>query len=201
MAEPIRFYFDFASPYAYFALDGVDRLAARHGRSVDWRPVLVWAVLKAHRIAPPLDALAKRSYFRIDMPRSAAFYGVEYRHPETLPLSSHRAARLYYALMEREPERARRYGREVFAAFFARGEDISDERELVRIAGRSGVDAQAAREGMNGDIGRRRLAAAVDSAVTDNVTGSPFFIVDGEPFFGADRLPQIDWRLSQSRTI
>ncbi len=197
MAEPIRFYFDFASPYAYFALDGVEGLAARHGRLVEWRPILVWAVLKAHNIAPPLDTPARRSYFMTDMPRSAVFYGIDYRQPEKLPLSSHRAARLYYALAEREPEAARAYGRDVFSALFVRGEDISEENALMRIAARHGLDASVAHDAMDGKIGRRRLAAAIDAAVADNVTGSPWFIVDGEPFFGADRLPQVEWRLSQ----
>ena len=199
MAEPIRFYFDFASPYAYFALDGIEGLAAQHGRSVEWRPILVWAVLKAHNIPPPLDTPARRSYFVTDMPRSAAFYGIDYRQPEKLPLSSHRAARLYYALAERELEVARAFGRDVFSSFFACGEDISEEIPLTRIAGRHGLDASVAREAMDGEIGRRRLAAAIDAAVADNVTGSPWFIVDGEPFFGADRLSQIGWRLSQDR--
>ena len=49
---------------------------------------------------------------------------------------------------------------------------------------------------MKGPIGRQRLAAAIDAAIADKVCGSPFFIVDGEPFFGADRLDQIAWRLS-----
>jgi 2-hydroxychromene-2-carboxylate isomerase len=197
MAEPIHFYFDFASPYAYFALDGVEGLASRHGRRVEWRPILLWAVLKAHNIAPPLDTPARRSYFMTDMPRSAAFYGIDYRQPEKLPLSSHRAARLYYALAEREPEVARTYGCDVFSALFVRGEDISEENALMRIAGRHGLEASVARDAMDGKIGRRRLAAAINAAVADNVTGSPWFIVDGEPFFGADRLAQVEWRLSQ----
>ena len=54
---------------------------------------------------------------------------------------------------------------------------------------------------MNGPLGRARLAAAVDAAVADKVCGSPYFIVDGEPFFGADRLPQIAWRLGQAHAI
>jgi 2-hydroxychromene-2-carboxylate isomerase len=199
MAAPILFTFDFASPYAYFALDRVERLAAAHKRSVEWRPVLLWAVLKAQAIAAPLDAPAKRDYFLTDMPRSAAFYGVDYRQPETLGLSSHRAARLYYALADSAPDLARAFGRAVFSAFFAEGVDISREDELVRVAAGLGVAANLALGAMNADVGRSRLAAAIDAAVADKVTGSPFFIVDGEPFFGVDRLPQIEWRLSQNR--
>ena len=51
---------------------------------------------------------------------------------------------------------------------------------------------------IDGPVGRERLAAAVADAVAAGVFGSPFVILDGEPFFGADRLPQIAWRLSRT---
>ena len=82
MATPIRFYLDFASPYAWFALDGIERLAREHGREIEWRPVLIWAVLKAHGIAAPMNVPAKRDYLVADMVRSAAFHGVPYRAPD-----------------------------------------------------------------------------------------------------------------------
>jgi 2-hydroxychromene-2-carboxylate isomerase len=194
---PIRFYFDFASPYAYFALPRAERLADQHGRALEWRPILVWAVLKAQGIAPPMDAAVKRSYFLTDMKRSAAFHGVPYRHPAKLPVSSHLAARLYWAIAGYDPQAAKHFGRDVFTAFFTHGEDISDELVVLSLAARHGLAEAPARDAMTGPIGRERLASMVDAAVADGVTGSPFFIVDGEPFFGADRLPQIAWRLSR----
>jgi 2-hydroxychromene-2-carboxylate isomerase len=196
MKKPILFYFDFASPYAYFALDGIERLAESHGRTVEWRPILVWALLKAHGIAPPLEVPVKRAYFEADMKRSAAFHGIsDYRHPGRLPVSSHRAARLFYDLQTRDAALARSLGREAFRAFFTRDEDISDEDTLVRVASRVGIDPSAARNGMNGETGRAALGAMIDTAVSEGVCGSPWFIIDGEAFFGVDRLPQISWRL------
>lgn len=200
MSAPIRFYFDFASPYAYFALDGIEALAAEHGRTVEWRPMLTWAALKAHGISAPMDAPAKRAYFETDMIRSAAFHGLEYRHPTKMPISSHRCARLYYAVEQSDPEMARAFGRDVFSAFFVRGEDITDETTVLRLAESCGIDAPAALEAMNGEVGRERLAGVIEDAIADQVCGSPYFIVDGESFFGADRLPQIAWRLSQTRS-
>lgn len=196
MPKPIRFYLDFASPYAYFAMPGIERLASEHGRALEWRPILVWAVIKAQGIAPPMQAPARLRYFLTDMARSAAFHGRPYRHPSKFPLSAHRAARLYHAVAANDPETAMAFGRSVFTAFFAQDEDVSDEAVLIRLAGEHGIGAGAAREAMDGASGRERLAAAIDAAVADGVTGSPFFIVDGEPFFGADRLPQIAWRLA-----
>jgi 2-hydroxychromene-2-carboxylate isomerase len=196
MPAPIRFYFDFASPYAWFALPGITRLAVAHGRDIDFKPVLMWAILKEQGIAPPANSSAKWSYLLADMVRSADFYGVPYRHPRQLPLSSHRAARLYYAIEHADPGRARRFGESVLSAFFVEERDISDRDVLVELAGRHGLSSDTSREAMEGGYGRSRLAAAVVEAVADGVCGSPFFILDGEPFFGADRLPQIEWRLA-----
>jgi 2-hydroxychromene-2-carboxylate isomerase len=198
MNTPVRFYFDFASPYAYFALRPLQALAKQHGRKVECRPMLLWAVLKVHGIAAPLDAPAKRAYFMADMVRSAAFHDTPYRHPAKLPVSSHLAARLYYAVVEQRPEAAPALVHEIFDAYFGRGEDITIADVLYALAMAQGLDLNAAREAMDGQIGRQRVAEAVDLAIADKVCGSPFVIVDGEGFFGADRLPQVAWRLSQS---
>ena len=195
---PIVFYFDFASPYAYFAADGIERIAADNGRTVEWRAFLAWAAFKAHGISPPMDVPAKHAYFITDMIRSAAFHGVPYRQPK-LPLSTHRASRLFHVVAAEDPRAARTFARRALAAFFAEGEDISDEAIVLRIAQECGIDGASARQAIEGPAGRALLAAAVDRAVADGVCGSPFFLVDGEPFFGADRLPQIAWRLSQAR--
>lgn len=198
MAAPITLWLDFASPYAWCAIDAADRLASEHSREIVWRPILVWAVLKAQGIAPPMDASAKRAYFLADMARSAAFYRVEYRHPGKFPLSTHRAARLFYALAGEEPALARKLGRDLFSAYFVEGADISDDETLIKLAARRGVEAGRVRSAIEGETGRRRLAEAIDAAVAAGVCGSPWFEVDGEAFFGADRLPQIAWRLAEA---
>lgn len=198
MNTPLRFYFDFASPYAYFALRPLQALAKQHGRKLECRPMLLWAVLKVHGIAAPLDAPVKRAYLMADMVRSAAFHHVPYRHPAKLPVSSHLAARLYYAVVEQRPEAALVMVHGIFDAYFGRAEDIMLADVLYALAMAQGLDLNAVREAKDGQIGRQRLAEAVDLAIADKVCGSPFVIVDGEAFFGADRLPQIAWRLSQS---
>jgi 2-hydroxychromene-2-carboxylate isomerase len=195
MKPPIHMWFDFASPYAYFALDAAERLAAAHGREIEWRPILGWAVLKGQSIPPPMDPPARRAYFLADMARSAAFYDVPYRAPTKFPLSAHRAARLYYALAEEDNERAFALGRDLFSAYFAADVNISETVALTEIAARHGMTSQAAMAAPEGETGRGRLAEAIDQAVAAGVCGSPWFEVEGEAFFGADRLPQIAWRL------
>ena len=196
MAGPIRFYFDFASPYAYFAASQIDRVGEDFGRAVEWRPILMWAVLKAHGIPPPMEPPVKRDYFLNDMRRSAAFFGLPYRHPVKLPLSSHLASRLYHDAYVRRPRAAAALARRLLAAFFAEHGDIADEETLAALAAEAGIQRDEAMEGMKGAAGRALLEEAVREATEAKVVGSPYFLVDGEGFFGADRLPQLRWFLA-----
>lgn len=199
MAGPIRFWFDFASPYAYFATAEIDRIGAEFGRKVEWRPVLLWAVFKAHGIAPPMDVPAKRAYFLRDMRRSADFFGLPYQEPVKLPLSSHLAARLYYASAQESADKAAALAQRLFRAFFVERKDISDEAVLADLAADAGISARAAQEGMKGTAGRALLERAVEQAIAEKIVGSPHFMVDGEGFFGADRLPHLRWFLAGGR--
>jgi 2-hydroxychromene-2-carboxylate isomerase len=196
MTAPIEMWFDFASPYAFFALDASDQLAARHGRTVRWRPILLWAALKAQGVPPPMDPPARRAYFLADMARSAFFFGLHYRAPTRFPISSHRAARLYYALAERDPVLARAVGRALIGSYFQDDQDISAPGPITAVAARFGVPEAASAAAMESEAARCALAEANEAAVAAGVCGSPWFFVDGEAFFGADRLPQIEWRLN-----
>ena len=194
--RPIRFYFDFASPYGYFAAREIDRLAAEFGREVEWRPILMWAVLKAHGIAAPLDAPARRAYLLNDMKRSAAFFGAPYAEPAKLPVSTHLAARLYHAVAAQDAQKARTLAHRLLSAYCAERRDIADEATLASLAAEVGIDAATTAEGVKGPRGRALLEEAVAEAVAAGVIGSPYFVLDGEGLFGADRLPQLRWLLS-----
>src|SRR3954468_11863734 len=77
MAAPLLFYFDFISPYGYFASLRIEELAARHGRTVDWRPMLLGvAVLKVMGLKPLLDTPLKGAYGRRDVRRHARRHGI-----------------------------------------------------------------------------------------------------------------------------
>lgn len=195
MANPIVFYFDFASPYAYFALDRIEEIGRAAGREVEWRPVLIWAIFREIGVPTPTDVPAKRDYMFADMKRSAEYFGIPYRHPARMPASAHLATRLYLSIADRDSALGRKLGRALFDAFFRDERDITEKAEVVAIAAETGIETATAEDGMNGPRGRELLAASIAQGVADGVIGSPFFIIDGERFFGADRLPHIDWRL------
>lgn len=190
------FFFDFASPYAYAGFDATLALAAEAGLTVDLRPAMVWAILKAQDIPAPLDNPARRDYLLADMARSAAFFGLRYRQPDPVPISAHLAARMWLGFAAAGGAAPVGLARAIFAARFADGVDIRDPEALAAIAGRAGHDPGRAAEFMTDPACRDALRANVDRAVGLGVPGLPCVILADEMFFGADRLPQLRWRLN-----
>lgn len=193
MAAPIDFYFDFSSPYGYMAAQRIEALAARYGRSVDWHPILLGVIFKETGAAPLTQVPLKGDYSRRDMPRSARFHGIDgFRMPSRFPIPTQGAARIVLALKATNDALATNVAKALYRAYFVEDLDISDPDVAAGVAGRAGADAAAMREAVDDPKIKEALKDAVARAMQAGVCGSPFFIVDGEPFWGVDRLPQLE---------
>ena len=192
MPNPIEFYFDFSSPYGYLASEKIDELAARFARKVLWRPVLLGVIFRATGGAPLITLPLKGRYSLHDFSRSARFLGVPYVQPEKFPLPTQQAARAYYWLHDQDCAAARAFAHAVYRAFFRDGRDVSETGLVVELAAQQGADRATLAAALEGAELKERLKAENDAALQKGVFGSPYIIVDGEPFFGADRLPQIE---------
>src|SRR5450755_3088462 len=95
MSAQIDFYFDFSSPYGYLASEKIEALAAKHGRTVKWRPVLLGVIFKQTGATPLTMVPLKGDYSKRDMLRSARFHGVaNFRMPTKFPIPSQAPARI-----------------------------------------------------------------------------------------------------------
>ena len=193
MPKPIEFHFDFSSPYSYLASEQIEPIAARYGRSVEYKPVLLGAVFKTSGGAPLTDQYApKASYAKRDFERSARYAGVAYRQPSRFPIGSVAAKRAVIWLQQQHPERVAPFVHAVYRAFFVDDRDISDAAVVGDIARSVGIDpAELAAAVQQPEI-KDRLKAQVDQAIQAGIFGAPTIIVDGEVFWGNDRLPQIE---------
>jgi len=191
-AAPVDFYFEFSSPYGYIAANLVDDLAGRLGREIRWRPFLLGPVFKATGSAPLVDIPMKGDYSRHDFGRSARFHGVPFTMPAKFPIGTVAALRAFYWTEARDPGLAKRLAKELYKAYFVEGKDISEAGTVVGIAASLGIDAAALEAGIADPAVKERAKAEVDAAMARGVFGSPFFIVDGEPFWGCDRIPMLE---------
>lgn len=190
---PIDFYFDFSSPYGYLAAQKIDALAAKHGRTVDWRPILLGAIFRSTGGAPLTQVPLKGPYSQRDFARSARFHGIpDFNMPPVFPIASQAPARIVLWAKLLSPADGARVAKALYRAYFVDGRDISNPDEAAAVAGAAGFDAAAARAAVDDPAIKDALKSGVEVALAAGVFGSPFVVVDGEPFWGLDRFDQIE---------
>jgi len=192
MPAAIEFFFDFSSPYGYLASTRIEDIAARHGRTVNWHPVLLGAVFRITGGAPLVSVPLKGDYSTRDMARCARLLGVPFKLPGKFPIATQAAARLTVWAQQADTEAAKSLAGALYRAYFAEDRDISDPEVCAEVAVACGYERAQALAGLNDSAVKDRLRAEVDEAVARKVFGSPYFIVDGEPFWGADRLDHVE---------
>ncbi len=189
---PIAFYFDFSSPYGYLAALKIDDMARLYGRAVDWKPVLLGVIFKTTGAQPLLDVPVKGDYARRDIARMARLHGAPFQLPEVMPFPSIPAARSVYWAKDRDPEQSIALAKALYVRAFGEGGDIRDADAVIEVAGSVGIDTDALRTALGDDAVKTRLKVEMEQAIQAGVCGSPFFLVDEEPFWGVDRLDHVE---------
>lgn len=188
----VEFYFDVVSPYSWLAARQAGRVEAL-GARLEFRPVLFAGLLSAHGGKGPAELPAKRAYTMRDVLRVAARLGIAVAFPPTHPFNPLRALRMCIALDDLDARR--RFAVALMNAAWQDGRDLADEavlRDVTRACALEG-DALLARAG-DADV-KQRLLDATAAAVAAGIFGVPTWRVDGELFWGADRIEALRWRL------
>ncbi|SOY39899.1 putative thioredoxin oxidoreductase [Cupriavidus taiwanensis] len=200
MTAAIDFYFDFSSPYGYFASTRIDDLAQKYGRNVAWHPILLGVVFKTTGASPLPQLPLKGDYSWRDFERTARFHGIDYKRPTHFPLPTTHAARAMLWLQNHHgDDLAAAFARSVYRALFVDDINIAEPAEIMKLAEPLGVDVQALDAGATSYQIKDQLKAEIEVAMAKGVFGSPFVIVDGEPFWGFDRFDQVEAHLKSRR--
>ena len=195
--QPIEFYFDLSSPYSYLASDWIEKLAARYGRRVQWHAILLGATFAVAQLKPLTAHPLKGEYALIDFARSARFGGLKFVKPETFPIATQNAARLFWWLESQDPLKAADWAKRCFAAYFAEGQILSDTAVLRALASQTGLDADTCENAWATPLWKAKLKQENDAAIAKGVFGAPFFRIDDEPFWGNDRRQQMERWLAE----
>jgi 2-hydroxychromene-2-carboxylate isomerase len=192
MAAPIDFYFEFASPYGYLASTQIDAVAERHGRTVAWRPIMLGAAFKETGARPLMQTPLKGPYLLHDVPRFARYLGVPLTLPPVMPMNSLAASRACVWLDEDDPALAKRLAKTLLHVHWGEGRDLGAAEAVAEIAAGLRIERAALLAAVAEQRIKDLLKERTQAAIERGVFGSPFVFVDGEPFWGADRLPQVD---------
>jgi 2-hydroxychromene-2-carboxylate isomerase len=193
----VDFYFDFSSPYSYVAAHLIEKIAERHKRTVIWHPIVIGTAFKAVGGAPLPTIPLRNDYVERDVSRLARFVGLPYQHPSAYPIPTQHAACAFLWGQDRDPERAKEFARKVFHAYFVENRNIADLDVVLEIIESFGLERAAAHEALTGSQLKERLKAETELAMSRGVFAAPFFIVDGEPFWGYSRLPILEKWLAE----
>ncbi len=194
MPASLDFYFDFISPFGYLASLRVDDLAQKYGRDCHWHSMLLGiSVLKVMGLPPLTQIPLKGAYLGIDLKRYLRRHNLTLaRSREMAPSNPIPAGRAFHLLDQRDPALAKSVAKAIFDAYWQQGGDIGSVDAVVAIAERVGADAGALRDGFASGEADRLLRAAVDRSLAQGVFGSPFFMIDGEPFFGLEKMELVE---------
>jgi 2-hydroxychromene-2-carboxylate isomerase len=200
MSSAIDFYFDFSSPYGYFASTRIDELAAKYQRKVKWHPILLGVVFQTTGSAPLPSIPLKGNYSLHDFERTARFHGIPYKRPATFPISTQAAARaVLWAQEIAGSAKAIEFAKAIYKAYFVDGIDIGNSANVAQIGTVVGIDAAALQYAIGSPELKEQLKKEVSHAIEKGVFGSPFLIVDGESFWGFDRFDQVEATLKHGK--
>jgi 2-hydroxychromene-2-carboxylate isomerase len=198
MPPTIEAYYDFRSPYAYFADYRIRQGLFVAPVAVNWRwlPVSIDVLLnlQAGRDAwavysDPLSG-PKRAHLLADVRRNAAFYNIPLRSPKP-PRPNSVPALSAAALLGPGHDKFRSA---IFAALWQQQRDISDPTVLAECLMGAGADAALVNKAVRSDAWEA-LAEGTKRAYAKGIFGVPTFVCNNEVFFGNDRLDMLGWRL------
>ena len=192
MSRSIDFYFDFYSPYGYLASLRIDEIAARHGCRVNWKPFMLGATFSITGHQPLTNTPMMSEYALLDMERSARLQTANFRMPDDFPKAALSCSRAFYYLLDEQPEEAVALAKAIYNAIFGEGRDGTNIDLIAELASNIGIDAKALVPALQDPAIKDRLKAETQAAIDRGVFGSPFIFVGEEPFWGNDRLDQLD---------
>ncbi len=199
--RPIQFYFEFASPYSYIASLEIDEVARAAGREVAWLPIDIAVVWAAHGV---LDGYAsirtlKRPYIMRDAVRCARMRGVALATPSAPARDASIAKLAYWGLREQDSPLAKRFVQAVWHRYFGEGKPINGLEDLAQASAAMGLDADRIQTASRWEGASHAQDACSADAARGGCFGIPWFVADGESFFGHDRLAHLAAHLDARR--
>lgn len=215
--QRVELYFDFVSPYSYLALMQAEAFGRRHGVEWDLRPVVYGVLLDRTGLVGPAEVDVKRRYTMLDIARSAAILGVPMVGPPAHPFRSLEALRTV-CLFRDEPA-ALQLTVALARAAWGEGRDLESVGVIAEVVAEVGLggegpgagaedgdDPGAGRDGpgsgvedvaerLAADEVKERLRQLTEEALAAGVFGVPTFRLDGELYWGHDRMPHLALRL------
>jgi 2-hydroxychromene-2-carboxylate isomerase len=186
--KQVEFFFDVSSPAAYLAYTQLPRIASERGAQIVWRPMFLAGVFKATGNVSPVAIPAKRRWILGDFDLWARHYGVRFELNPGFPVNTLTLMRGAVGLQMRAPDKFLHYVDVIFRSMWEHPRNLNVPEEVQAVLREGGFDPdEIAALAADAEV-KERLKQNSDEAVACGVFGAPTFIVNGQLFFGQDRL-------------
>jgi 2-hydroxychromene-2-carboxylate isomerase len=197
VSEPpqVEFLFDFGSPNAFLCHRVIPQIEARTGVRFEYVPVLLGGIFKATGNQSPATAFQhirnKPDYERLEITRFVSKHEIEgFGYSPFFPVNTLNLMR--GAIAARELGVFERFVNEMYRHMWIDHKKLDDPAILAAALAESGFDARRLMEASTAPAVKAQLIANTDRAVERGAFGSPTFFVDGEMWFGKERLTDVE---------
>jgi 2-hydroxychromene-2-carboxylate isomerase len=182
----IDFFHDFSSPYSYLAATQIKRVADQVGATVVFKPMLLGALFKAIGTANvPIFTFgkARQAYTLRDLHDWAAYWEVPFNFAPHFPMRTVTAGRVAIIRPETTAD--------IYRAAWVDGVDLNDDAALSAALSGAGYDGEALIAATQDPDVKAQLRANTEEAVQLGACGAPTMVVNGQLFWGNDRLNRV----------
>ena len=200
MPRTIDYWFTLASPWAFLGHRAFLDLVSQHGVTVRYRPVDLGEVFP-HTGGLPLPKRhpARQRYRILELQRWREARGIPHKlHPKHWPFPAATVNRTIVAVAESGADPGR-YTQRAFEGVWVKDEDLAQDGTLIALLNECGHDGAAMLAAARSDTVGALYAGYAQEAVDANVIGSPCYVLDGEVFWGQDRLGLLESALKSGR--
>jgi 2-hydroxychromene-2-carboxylate isomerase len=200
MPRQIDYYFSLSSPWAYIGHKLFREVVATYGLKVNHKPVVLVDLFSETGGLPLVKRHPVRQRYRmLELQRWRDKRGLNFHfQPKHVPLNARLADGLVIAAIEagHDPDP---FLRRAFAGVWEEQLDLADAATLVRLADASGLPGRALVERSGTDEIGQKYEQNRQDALSVDVFGSPAYVLDGEVFWGQDRIELLADALKSGR--
>lgn len=186
MTKKVEFFFDCVSPASYLAWTQLPALAQQTGATIEYKPLFLPGLFKEAGSSSPISVPAKGKWLFDDLSRFAERYGVSFQMNDLFPMNSISMMRGLVAWKGKKEFNA--LGDAFFDAVWVSNKKVTDPAVLGEIVVSAGIDPKEFQEAIADPAIKQKLADLTTEAKERGAFGAPTFFVNGEMYWGQDRM-------------
>ncbi len=198
MSKSVEFFYDFVSSASYLAYKRLPAMVANAGGHIIWKPMVLGGVFKAVGNQSPVLIKAKGKWLFDDMKRTADKHGFPFAINPAFPMNTVSTLRGALATERLDPKMLAAYMDTMFHAAWGGGGDLTNPEVVMELLEKADLPAGEIANLSQDQAIKDELRANTDEAVERGAFGAPTFFVDGELYWGQDRVDAVMEALDKS---